>query len=327
MPNTAPEVRDAGDYLHVVAAVVEREGRVLIARRSPDRHQGGLWEFPGGKVEPGETARVALGRELYEEVGIAVRSARPLIQVYHRYPDKDVFLDVWRVDEFTGEPHGREGQPVRWVAPHQLSGFEFPAANRPIVSAARLPDCYLITPDPGSRRQWPRFLEQLVRRLREGGIGLVQFRAYGLSDADYQELATQVIAAAHDQGAGVVLNSDPGLVPTLGADGVHLNSMRLGRVTSRPLSSEFWVGASCHGRSELEHAAEIGCDFALLSPVQVTASHPEAELLGWNSFRDLVRVTAMPVYALGGVSVADLSMAWAHGAQGIAAIRGLWEGS
>ena len=104
-----------------------------------------MWEFPGGKVESGEPVQIALSRELDEELGIQVNGARPLIRISHHYPDKSVLLDVWWVDAFTGEAHGREGQPVRWVRPKQLNEYEFPAANRPIVTAAQLPSRLWIT--------------------------------------------------------------------------------------------------------------------------------------------------------------------------------------
>jgi 8-oxo-dGTP diphosphatase len=104
-------------YIHVAAAVVvDGLGRVLVSQRPGHVHQGGLWEFPGGKLEAGETAETGLKRELHEELGITVQAARPLIRVYHAYPDKPVLLDVWRVTRYSGEPAGLEGQPIDWVA-------------------------------------------------------------------------------------------------------------------------------------------------------------------------------------------------------------------
>ena len=118
--------------IHVAAAAVfDDRQRVLICRRPPHAHQGGLWEFPGGKLEPGETIESALRRELREEVGINVISTRPLIRVHHDYPDRNVLLDVWRVERFSGRAAGHEGQPVRWVLPGELSRYRFPAANPP----------------------------------------------------------------------------------------------------------------------------------------------------------------------------------------------------
>lgn len=125
-------------FLHVVVGIVTgADGTVLITRRPDDVHQGGLWEFPGGKVEHGESTMEALGRELHEELGIMLRAAEPLLQVDHAYPDRRVLLDVWRVTDFQGEPHGREGQPLVWVSLDEIERFAFPAADAPIVAALR----------------------------------------------------------------------------------------------------------------------------------------------------------------------------------------------
>lgn len=124
--------------IHVVAAVIvdaDRQ-RIFISRRADHLHQGGLWEFPGGKVEAGESAKSALARELFEELDITVLTARPYMQVEHDYPDKQVFLDIWQVDSFTGIARGKEGQQCRWVSLKELLNdqlFEFPAANLPIL--------------------------------------------------------------------------------------------------------------------------------------------------------------------------------------------------
>ena len=123
-------------WVHVAAGVIfDDEGNILIAKRLQHLHQGGLWEFPGGKLEPDETARDALARELKEELQIQVISAQPLIEIRHRYNDKSVLLDVWRVDKFVGEPAGNEGQEIKWIKPAELPNYEFPAANRDIVLA------------------------------------------------------------------------------------------------------------------------------------------------------------------------------------------------
>ena len=156
--------------VHVAAAVIRgTDGKILIARRADAQHQGGLWEFPGGKVEAGESVEAALGRELQEELGIVVSAARPLIKVQHDYPDKQVLLDVWEVSAFSGEPRGVEGQPLAWVSARDLPNYEFPAANQPIVTAARLPDQYLITPDG---LETPELLRGLQKAIA-GGIKLV----------------------------------------------------------------------------------------------------------------------------------------------------------
>ena len=132
--------------LEVAAAVIVQAGKILVAKRAPTQHQGGKWEFPGGKLEVGETAKQALVRELEEELGIQVRASRPLIQIKHAYPEKTVRLSVFKVSRFTGNPQGREGQPIQWVTLAEMNGLEFPAANSPIIQAVNLPEICGITP-------------------------------------------------------------------------------------------------------------------------------------------------------------------------------------
>jgi len=122
--------------VHVVAGIVrDTYGRILISRRHDHLHQGGLWEFPGGKVEAGESVGEALARELLEELAVTVLVAEPFQQIRHDYPDKSVLLDFWLVTEFDGEARGVEGQPVEWVNVAALRDYEFPAANVAIVDA------------------------------------------------------------------------------------------------------------------------------------------------------------------------------------------------
>ena len=302
------------------AVIVDGQGRVLIAQRAAHRHQGGLWEFPGGKVELGEAARAALARELEEEIGIEVTRARPLIRIRHDYPDRSVLLDVWRVTGFRGEAHGREGQPVAWVMPDELPRYAFPAANRPIVAAARLPSVYFITPEPTDTEAfWSKF-ESVLR----AGVSLVQWRAKATGGEDYARLARRAIERCHAAGARILLNASPDTARALGADGVHLTSARLRELSERPWGSEGWVAASCHDLSEVRHAERIGADFAVVGPVAATASHPESVPLGWTGLHAITEQAAIPLYALGGMSPADLPRAFDHGAQGIAAISSLW---
>ena len=304
------------------AVIVGPDGRILISRRHDHLHQGGLWEFPGGKQEPGEDARQALRRELHEELGIEVLRARPLIRVLHDYGDRHVLLDVWRVEAFSGTPQGQQGQPLAWVTPDELDRYEFPAANRPILRAARLPDRYLVTPEPGPDPD--AFLGQLEAALARG-IRLLQLRSKSLSPDAYARLAARVVPLAREQGARVLLNGPAELVRELGAAGLHLSSAALRTCEERPLPKEYWLCASCHDDAELARAVRLGADCVLLSPVHATASHPGVAPLGWAAFQALTDPCPLPVYALGGLAPADLETAWHHGAQGIAAIRGLWD--
>ena len=118
-----------------VAVILDARQRILIALRPDNSHQGGLWEFPGGKLEPGETVQQALVRELQEELAIRAVCFKPLIEIYHDYGDKSVHLNVWQVDRFEGHAIGREGQPLKWVQASQLKEYCFPEANKPIIKA------------------------------------------------------------------------------------------------------------------------------------------------------------------------------------------------
>ncbi|MDH5786146.1 MAG: Nudix family hydrolase [Chromatiales bacterium] len=322
MPSIAPEgyaAPDLRDHLHVVVAVIENlNGKILIALRHGGLHQGGLWEFPGGKVEKGEDVFRALQRELHEELGINVDAARPLIRIPHSYPDRSVLLDVWWITAFSGEPHGAEGQRVEWIEKSDLGRYPFPAANGPIITAVKLPVTYLITPEPGTN-----FLPQLEFAL-QSGITLLQLRAPNLEHKRYLKLAREVVSLAHRYDARVLLNGDIELLELCNADGIHLNSRRLMATKKRGIEAEKLLAASCHNQEELRHAELIGIDFAVLSPVKETASHPEAKPLEWERFRAMSDQCAVPLYALGGMEKDDLNEAWENGAQGIAAIRALW---
>jgi len=309
--------------VHVAAAAIfDDQRRVLLSKRLAHVHQGGLWEFPGGKLEEGEIIEEGLRRELQEELGITPAHARPLIRIAHDYPDKSVLLDVWRVDRINGVPRGLEGQQIQWVPVDQLRSYAFPTANLPIINAVSLPEHYLITPEPEG--ETARFLVELERALSHG-VSLLQLRARQLSDNDYRALILPVLQRCRQVNARLLLNADPKLASEFGAAGVHLTSERLMALKVRPLDDTYLVAASCHTQEELEHAMNLGLDFVVVSPVRTTSSHPGARTLGFSRFQDLTERATIPVYALGGMQVVDLPEAFRHGGQGIAAIRGLWD--
>lgn len=302
-------------------ALVRADGRVLLCERPAGRPLAGFWEFPGGKLESGESPIAALERELAEELGLRAPQSRPLIHLVHDYPDKRVVLHVRCVEAWQGEPQPLEGQRLAWVFPCDMPDRQLLPANRPIVTALRLPATYAITPEPEDASAG--FLERLEGML-ESGITLLQFRARHLSPLSYADLAKRVIAQAHNRGCRVLLNADAGLVRKLGADGVHLSAQALADCRQRPLAEDLLVGASCHDASELARARRIGADFAVLGPVNATPSHPGRPGLGWERFAGLARSAGMPVYALGGMEQDDLVTAREVGGQGIAAIRAFW---
>ncbi len=322
---TAPEsgLSKSLAQVHVAAAaIVGSDGRILIARRPEHLHQGGLWEFPGGKVEAGETVAQALSRELQEELGIVPSASVPLIRIPFDYPDKRVVLDVWRVTAFDGEPHGHEGQPLRWVTLDQLDELPFPAANQRIITALQLPDAYMITGDFNSHDDFMRRLHSAL----EAGVKLVQLRAKSLALDELTALAQAASALCRKAGAKLVLNGSPLSLPAGIADGIHLDSYTLKSISAEQLLC--WrkglIGASCHSPEELAVATRLGLNYVSLSPVCHTLTHPDTAAIGWEVFRHWIQDIPLPVYALGGMTAEDRQVAVRHGGQGIATIRGYW---
>lgn len=300
--------------IEVAAGVLtDTRGRVLLMQRLPGKHLAGLWEFPGGKLEPGESIEHALARELREELGIEAHGFAPLISLPWRYPEKTVRLHALHVAGWRGEPHAREGHPLRWMAVEQIDPAEMPAADKPIVAALRLPLHYVITANEPHPDRNKAFLQA------PGRSSLLQLRWPHRDRADVRACANDLLECTPGLKSHLLINADIELARELEV-GVHLRAAQLHELRERPLPATQWVGASCHDADELERAAAIGADFATLSPVRATASHPNAKPLGWERFAQLVHEARLPVYALGGIGPDDLERARAAGAQGVAGI-------
>ena len=311
--------------IHVVAGVIrDARGRILLARRTLGRDLAGLWEFPGGKVEPGESPEDALVRELREELGIEASVGEALLRVPQQYPDKRLVLDVRRV-AFRGVPKGLDGQALAWSPLQALAKYPMPPADRPVVAALTQPDRYLVTPPPTSNDE--AWLASLASAL-VSGVRCVQLRAPGVDALRWAGLAARAVALCRGAKAEVLVNGDIALASQLGI-GLHLRSAQLrdaGAVDALAAtrSGGNRIGASCHDALDLRHAEAAGCDFAVLGPVRPTASHPGQPGIGWEAFALLREQVSLPIYAIGGLSPTDIADARAHGGQGVAAIRGLW---
>jgi 8-oxo-dGTP diphosphatase len=306
--------------VEVVAAVLQREdGSFLLAQRPAGKAYAGYWEFPGGKVEPAEAPAAALSRELHEELGIDVRQSYPWVTRDYDYEHAAVRLRFRRVTDWSGELHGRERQAFEWQHIDALTASPLLPANGPILRALALPTLYGISNAAATGVE--PFLRKLAVAL-ERGLRLVQVREKSLTADDLVQLASKVQALARTHGAKVLINADAALAARAQVDGVHLTAARLMDSHTRP-DCEF-VGASCHDERELAHAARLGLDFAVLGPVQDTASHPGGRTLGWQRFAELVGDYPLPVFAVGGLSRRNMHAAWSAGAHGIAAIRGAW---
>ena len=312
---------DGKPLIHVAAGVLQdAQGRVLMAQRPEGKIAAGYWEFPGGKIEPGETAREALARELAEELGVQVLNARPLIRFRHEYSNRSVILDTWLVSAFQGEVESRERQSFAWAAVGELVAWpQVLPTVAPITAALRLPSQYVFTPPGASAAEIRRGL----RRLPAGA--LLRLRAPQLDDVAYQRYASELRAAVREAGLGLVLDRDPEQALALGAQGWHATSRRLAELQSTlgdrvpPLRL-----VSCHDAAELKRALQLGFTAAVLGPVQATSSHPGQPALGWPVFTERVQGAGLPVYALGGLGPQHLDQAFAAYAQGVAGISAYW---
>ena len=316
------------NIVHVaVAVIMDANNKVCITLRSKNSHQGGLWEFPGGKIEPGETVEQALSREIKEELNLAIKSSRPLITITHAYPEVSVCLHVQKVLVYSGKAKGMEGQRLKWEEVAELLYLDFPKASAPIISALQLPERYLIT---GSFNDQNNFIYKLKNALKSN-IRLVQLRLKNENLErlnDPQQLIEDVAAICKNAEAKLLLNLSETYTQSIDFSkvefsGFHADSASLMKISKRPEGKLF--SASCHNESELEKALRLKADFIVLSPVKKTSSHPDAKPIGWNNFTKLTEGISLPVYALGGLSEIDLNDAWSNGAQGVAAISAFWK--
>jgi len=318
-PATA-QARRHDRVTRVAAAVVlHPDGRVLLAQRPRGKAYEGYWEFPGGKLEPGETPAHALARELREELGIDVLRAAPWFVQEFVYPHAHVELNFFRVFAWSGELHGHDGQAFAWQVPGAFDVAPLLPANTRVIAALMLPPAYGITcaGDVGEEA----FLG-LAERALAGGLRLVQVREKDWPPERVARFAVRMRDLARRHGATVLLNGDADTVRALGLAGVHWTAAALRAARSRP--DDLVVAASVHDRDELAHAGALGLDFAVLGPVRPTPTHPGAPTLGLDGFARVVDGARLPVFALGGLGPADLDPAIAHGAHGIAMRRTAW---
>ena len=309
--------------VEVAAAVMLRANgqEFLLAQRPEGKVYAGYWEFPGGKLEAGESVREALIRELQEELGITVTECSPWLTRQFTYPHATVRLNFWRVTAWTGEigiTAPLEHAAVDWqTCGKSASVAPILPANDPILKALALPTTMAITMAEieGVERQLERLEEALCQGLR-----LIQVRDKSWPQAQRLWFAETVTRLAHNHGALVLINDDEEIARRVGADGLHLSAGKLAACTTRP---DFqWVGASCHDAAEIARAGTLDLDYALLGPVLPTQTHPEASGLGWTTFSQLLAGNTLPVFALGGMQGNLLGDAQQHGAHGIALMRG-----
>lgn len=306
--------------IEVAAGVImDGDGRFLLGQRAEGTFYPGYWEFPGGKVEAGETPAQALVRELDEELGISVRALRPWLVREHHYEHARVRLHFFEVYRWDGVIADRVHSALSWQHGDELGVAPMLPANGPILKALRLPRIMGIT---STRTFGVRQQLELIEASLARGMKLVQVREQQMAPDALQDFVAEVCNLAKPRGVLVLVNglaTDKGVGP---ADGVHLRADQLLKLSARPDAN--WVGASCHTREELEHAARLGLDYALLGAVRETATHPGEAGMGWARFAALAKELPIPVFAIGGLGAEDLDTARDAGAHGIAAIQGAW---
>ncbi len=309
--------------IDVAAAILLRDAdqgpEFLLAQRPEGKVYAGYWEFPGGKVEPGESLRQALIRELQEELGITIDRTWPWLSCQFTYPHATVRLKFFRIPSWRGNIAPIEHSSFCWTRIGAAATVApILPANGPILQALELPDIYALT------HACENGIEAELNRLKtalNNGLRLIQVRDKTLSASERFRFAQVVMhLSSQHRNVCVLINDDEGLARDVGAHGVHLSSARLMAQTRRPAFAR--VAASCHSPEELAHAAKLGLDFAVLSPVLPTASHPDAHGLGWKRFAQWIEHSPLPVFALGGMQPEMIETARTHGAHGIALLRG-----
>jgi 8-oxo-dGTP diphosphatase len=303
-----------------VAVIFNEQGEVLIQQRAADTHQGGLWEFPGGKIEEDETVEQALEREIREELDIQVISSRPLIIISHDYGDRHVSLEVYRVTEWHGRVQSMEQQPLHWVLPGRLNDYHMPAADKPVVSAIKLSSSYIITP---SVIKEPSVILEQLQALLDAGERMFLYRVKSLAGISHEAMQREILKRCNSNRALLLVHEKN--LSSVEVHGLHLTEAGLQAYMEKP-DTDGLLSVSCHSAQALQKAETINADFAMLSPVEKTQSHPDTKPLGWKNFEDIVNDANIPVYALGGMTAEHKEKAWSHGAQGVAGISSWWHG-
>lgn len=311
---------NSNKVVDVAVGLIVQNGQALLAKRAEHQHQGGRFEFPGGKVEAGELVTVALARELHEELGIDIHSPRFIQRLTYNYPEKTVCLHVYHIESFDGEPVGREGQPLHWVPLAQLFELNFPDANRPIVRAAQLPQRYSITSDliTAELDALPAWLaEQSIEKETDAWVYV---RLPNASSTVYETAIKHLSMLRPDLNLIAAWDAPESVKEFI--RGRHLTQAALLAKTHliRQSEQEYWF-AACHDETSIVQAVKLGVDAITLSAVLATPTHPDSQPLGWDGFAQLAKLSDVPVYALGGLQPKDLTEAQANGGFGIAGMR------
>ncbi|WP_308419420.1 Nudix family hydrolase [Chitinibacter fontanus] len=302
--------------------LLQPDGQFLMASRPAGKPYAGYWEFPGGKLEAGESALEALKRELQEELGINVTAATPWLCQRFDYPHALVELHFFRVTAWEGAMHSHEGQQFAWQQAGHLQVSPILPANGPILRGLSQPQLLRFT--PAGLLDNEALVSQIKQYWAQSDAWFV-LREPQLDADSYAALCQQITQLPRPHGGKLIAHGSLELASQLPVDGIHLSATQLMACTSRPRGFD-WVGASTHDQQQLAQVQTLGLDYAVLGHVNNTASHPDEPPLGWDEFGCLLKQGwSFPCFAIGGQSVATLPLAQSYGAQGVAVLRAAWQ--
>jgi 8-oxo-dGTP diphosphatase len=314
-------IEPKGVHVNVsVAVLINADHQVLLGQRPPPKSWNGWWEFPGGKIEKGETSVDALYREIYEEIGVKITQFKKWVTRKYSYGENDITLHFFKVQKWEGEVSSKENQKLVWTYLKNPNVSPILPANLFVQKAFDLPKYYAIT--NLSEMSKKVFFNQLENKITNG-LKMIQVREKNISFNEFKIFSKEVIKICKPKNVKVIINSDVNLAYEIKSDGVHLTSKDLISIKTKP--KNLIVSASCHTQEEINIAEKLNIHFVVLSAVNKTKSHSNIKPIGWNKFQTIANKTNIPIYALGGLSSGDYEVALENGAVGIASQRSIWK--
>ena len=303
-----------------VAVLINNNRQVLLGQRPHPKSWEGWWEFPGGKIEKGETSVDALYREIDEEIGVKITQFKKWVIRKYSHGGNDITLHFFKVYGWEGEVTSKENQKLVWTHLQNPNVSPILPANLFIQKAFDLPKYYAITNLSETSKKV--FFNQLQNRI-SNGLKMIQVREKNISFDEFKIFSNEVIKICKPKGVKVIINSDVNLAYEIKADGVHLRSKDL--ISIKKIPKNLIVSASCHTQEEIYIAEKLNINFLVLSAIKKTLSHPDIKPIGWDEFENIANRVNTPIYALGGLGVNDYSVALENGAIGIASQRSIWQ--
>lgn len=301
--------------------MVDENGYVLLTKREKNTHLAGYWEFPGGKLNDGESFKQALRRELAEEIGFTLHDCHTLINFKYVYSDRQLHFQVFKLAVQRHTIVNNEGQNIQWLQKTQLHTVKLPAANKIILNALLMPNLYAIA----DANVFADDLLLQVERQLKAGAGMIQYRTQDQASDAIMENGLAIKELCDEYNALMVLNSEWHYWDKIQPHGVHVKSADLARLKQLATSRLNYrvISASCHTSEQARMINSMEIDSALVGSVNTTMTHPQQKPLGWTGFSKLCAHIDRPVYAIGGCRVSDIITSQVYGGHGIAAIRGI----